>query len=416
MSKQRLTDAVVKSLPLPEKGNKVHYDGDLPGFGVRVTAAGARAFVLNYRTRTGRERRYTIGSFPAWKTAAARKEAEELKRQIDTGADPVGELKAEREAPTVAKMIERFEEEHLPKLRPGTATDYRTLWKLHILPVMRHLKVVEVRFEDVDALHRKMTKAGHRYQANRAVALLSKMFNLAIRWGWRADNPASGIERNSEEKRERYLSAAEIRSLADALNGLEDAQAANIIRLLMLTGARRGEVLAARWEQFDLTNGVWTKPSAMTKQKKTHRVPLSAPARQLLADLRKEAPKDAEFVFPGRHEGHRQEIKRAWATACIAAGICEEVVEKRAKGREVIVQKPTARIHDLRHSYASVLAGAGMSLPIIGALLGHTQPATTQRYAHLLDDPLRQATERAGSVMSAKDEGADVTDIREARR
>jgi integrase len=134
----------------------------------------------------------------------------------------------------------------------------------------------------------------------------------------------------------------------------DDQQAANIIRLLLLTGARRGEVQAARWEQFDLTAGVWTKPGATTKQKTMHRVPLSGPARQLLASIYAEAADGAVYVFPGRSGGHRVEFKRDWAAICTAAGIAG------------------VRIHDLRHSYASILASAGLSLPIIGALLGHT--------------------------------------------
>jgi integrase len=163
-----------------------------------------------------------------------------------------------------------------------------------------------------------------------------------------------------------------------ALAEHDDQQAANIIRLLLLTGARRGEVQAARWDQFDLEDGVWPKPSASTKQRMPHRVPLSAPARLLLNALREKADDDAIYVFPGRSQGHRIEIKGNWAALC--------------KGAEI----KDARIHDLRHTYASVLASSGKSLPIIGALLGHTQPATTARYAHLLDEPLRAATEQAG--------------------
>jgi integrase len=211
------------------------------------------------------------------------------------------------------------------------------------------------------------------------------MFGLAIRWGWRSDNPAKGIERNPEEKRHRYLAGDELGRLTAALAEHEDQQAANIIRLLLLTGARRGEVQAAKWEQLDLTAGVWVKPGSTTKQKTLHRVPLSGPARQLLADLRVKAAKDAQYVFPGRGgEGHRIEIKGDWAAICKAANIS------------------AARMHDLRHTYASVLASAGLSLPVIGALLGHSQPATTARYSHLFDDPLRVATERAADLITGK--------------
>jgi integrase len=380
---QKLDDKIVKALPAPASGNKVYYDSDVTGFGCRVTKGGARSFILNYRTRAGRERRYTIGEFPSWKTGPARAEASEWKRRVRNGEDPLADLEAERAAPTVGDLCTRFAEEHLPKKRPSTQRDYQSAIDRHILPELKYLKVADVSYSDVDALHRKITRRGTPYHANRVLALLSKMFSQAIRWGWRADNPAKGIERNQEHKRQRYLSADELGRLTLALAEHDDQQAANIIRLLLLTGARRGEVLAARWDQLDLKTGTWIKPGATTKQRTEHRVPLSAPARQLLREIWEAAALDQDYVFPGRHgKGHRINVKADWAGLCKAAGIAG------------------ARIHDLRHTYASILAGAGMSLPLIGALLGHTQPATTARYAHLLDDPLRQATERVGAVLS----------------
>lgn len=385
---RKLTDSVVKELPIPDQGNRIHYDLLVKGFGCRVTVAGARSFILNYRTRGGRERRYTIGKFPEWRTAAARTEAIELKKRIDRGEDPLAEIEADRNAKTVSDLCDRFIAEYVPRKRTSTAKDYKAAIENYVRPAMKHFKVADVAFSDIDSLHRKITKGGQRgrgapYVANRTAALLSKMFAQAIRWGWRTDNPAKGVERNHEEKRQRYLSGAEIAALSKTLAAHEDQQAANIIRLLLLSGARKTEVLSARWEHFDLEAGVWTKPSAHTKQKAVHRVPLSAPAMQLLSELREKAEESAEFVFPGRFGRHRVEFKRAWAEICAASGV-------------------VARVHDLRHTYASVLASSGQSLPIIGALLGHTQPATTARYAHLLDDPLRQATERVGAVVSGK--------------
>ncbi|WJI76591.1 MULTISPECIES: site-specific integrase [unclassified Mesorhizobium] len=405
----QLSDAIIKALPAPASGNKITYDDDVKGFGIRVTKAGARAFILNYRTRSGLERRYTIGSFPDWKSGPAREEAKNLKKQIDVGADPMGQVAAARDAKTVGDLCDRFEKEHLTKKRHSTARDYKALIKNHILPALKNKKVAEVEFTDIDSLHRKISKTAP-YLANRAVAVLSKMFGLAIKWRWRTDNPAKGIERNDEQKRHRYLSPAELGKLTEALTALEDQQAANIFRLLLLTGARRGEVQAAKWEQFDLTAGVWTKPGSTTKQKTMHRVPLSAPARLLLTQLREKAKEDAVYVFPGRGADHRVEIKAEWKEVCIAAGI----VTADTVGEKIVVA-PSARIHDLRHTYASVLASAGLSLPIIGALLGHSQPATTARYSHLMDDPLRAATERAGAIVMAKGTGAEISAIKAAR-
>ena len=394
---QRLTDTIVKTLAAPARGNKVRYDAELRGFGLRVTAAGARAFVLNYRVGV-RERRLTIGGWPDWKVAAAREEARRLKRRIDVGEDPLADLEAERGAPTVADLCQRFEAEHLPKKRPATQRDYSAIIRREILPALKHKRVAEVTHSDIDALHRKVSKRAP-YLANRVAAVCSRMFSLSIKWGWRADNPAKGIERNQEDKRHRYLSPDELPRLTEALPTLQDQQAANIIRLLLLTGARRGEALSARWEDIDLGVGVWTKPGATTKQKTLHRVPLSAPARQLLSELRARAADDAVYVFPADGaNGHRAEIKKTWAACCKAAGL------------------QGVRVHDLRHSFASYLASSGQSLPIIGALLGHSQPATTARYAHLLDDPLRAATERAGAIIAPpKKKGADVRRMPERR-
>jgi integrase len=196
----------------------------------------------------------------------------------------------------------------------------------------------------------------------------------------RLDNPAQGLERNREEKRARYLSATELPRLLAAIHKHEQRQGARAILLLLLTGARRAEVLTATWNQFDLDHGVWTKPAASTKQKALHHVPLSNPAIELLKQIQQESVL-SEFLFPARDGGHRIDIKKDWAQVCRAAGITG------------------LRLHDLRHSYASMLVSAGLSLPIVGALLGHSQASTTQRYAHLADDPLRQATAKVGQIV-----------------
>jgi integrase len=423
MSK-KLTDTIVKTLPSPEKGNKITYDSEVKGFGCRVTAAGARSFVLNYRTRSGRERRYTIGSWPDWKTTTAREQAKELKRRIDRGEDPMAELESDRNAKSVTDLCDRYIEEHLPKKRGSSAEDDKAMIARYIKqegdkaakiePRLNYLKVSEVSFSDIDGLHRAITKRGNPYTANRVLALLSKMFNLGIRWQWRSDNPCKGIERNQEEKRHRYLSPDELANLTQALSDHEDKQAADIIRMLLLTGARRGEVQAAKWDQFDLKEGVWTKPGSTTKQKTLHRVPLSAPARQLLSELHDEADGSSEYVFPGRGgKSHRKELKKDWRKLCIAAGLVDTETSEDANGRERIEVTPNARLHDLRHTYASVLASAGLSLPIIGALLGHTQPQTTARYSHLMDDPLRQATERVGAVVMNRGKNAEVHRVKD---
>ncbi len=412
---ERLTDKVVRTMAPPATGNRIAYDEEVKGFGVRITSAGARAFILNYRA-VGRERRITIGSFPDWSVPAAREHAKGLKRDVDQGGDPMGDRHADRAAPTVNALADRFVVEHLAKRRASTVTDYQSILRLYIRPQLGMMRVAEVRHSDVEKLHSSIAKTAP-YRANRAVAVLSKMLSLAVKWEMRTDNPARGIERAPEEKRERFLSPAEIGRLANALTAHPEKASVNAIRLLMLTGARRGETLAARWTEFDLQAGVWVKPSAHTKTKKVHRVPLSAPALLLLSEMHNAAKPGAVFLFPGRPGQPVTDIKRVWAAVCRAAGLAVEVEKateagkpaKDAAGKPVLVWQSTVRIHDLRHTYASILASSGLSLPIIGALLGHTQAATTQRYAHLMDDPLRAATERVGAVVSGA--GKAVADV-----
>jgi integrase len=385
------TDKMLAALPAPTTGNRIVYDDQVKGFGLRITSAGARAFILNYRVAR-RERRITIGSYPDWKLRAAREQAKAYKRRIDLGEDPMATREGDRTASTIGELCDLFEADYLPNRRVSTQEDYRALIRLYIRPRFGKLKVAALRHADIAAWHREIARRAP-YRANRMVAVLSVMMTLAVREGLRPDNPTQGVERAHEEKRERFLSPAEIAKLAEALAAHPEKISANAIRMLMLTGARRGEVLSATWDHFDLGAGVWTKPSAHTKQKKPHRIPLSAPTLALLADMRREAIPGCPLVFPSiktskwAHNGKMAyqaltEIKRTWASVCRAAGISD------------------ARLHDLRHSFASALASSGLSLHIVGALLGHTQPRTSARYAHLYDDTLRAATERVGAMVT----------------
>jgi integrase len=415
-----LIDRLIRGLPTPVSGAVITYDADVPGFGIRITANGVRSFVLNYVVN-GRERRLTIGRFPTWSTTAAREEARALRRKVDARVDPLDEKEADlraaeaaRAAPSMQDLFARYAAEHLPRKAPRGAADDRSMWEQIILPRLGATKVAAVSPADIDALHAEIS-ATRPVRANRVIALVRKGFNLAIRWGWRADNPAAGVHRNHEEKRARYLTAVEILKLSDALLAHPERASANAIRLLMLTGARRSEVLGARWEMFDLEAGIWVKPSAHTKQRETHRVPLSAPAIELLKEVKREAL--GPYVFPGADGKPLTDIKRTWLTVCRTAGLAAQVpartpagmITTLEDGRQRMVWRATARIHDLRHTYASILASEGLSLPIIGALLGHTQPQTTARYAHLLDDPLRAATERVGALITGKGEQTAIT-------
>jgi integrase len=193
-----------------------------------------------------------------------------------------------------------------------------------------------------------------------------------------------------------WLTVEELQKFREALDKYKDQSAANALRLLLLTGSRASEVLKATWEEFDLQRGVWTKPSHHTKQKKQEHMPLSAPARKLLESI---APRDLTGpLFPGRDgKGQRVSLKRPWVQSCKAAGLAEKYTVQGKRG-PLTRYRPTLRVHDLRHNFASHLASNGVSLQVVGKLLGHTQASTTMRYAHLQDAPLRNAANQFGRI------------------
>ena len=209
----------------------------------------------------------------------------------------------------------------------------------------------EVSHDDIDALHREVSRCTP-VQANRCVVILRHFFNISMRWGKVQSNPAVGSIKNPEIARERYLTEKELNSFLCALAARPSTPSRLAIEFLLLTGARRGEVLSATWDQFDLEGGIWTKPSAHTKQRRTHRVPLSTLAIETLRNARQQSA--GNVVFAGRSGKPLVEIKKAFRSVCTDAGIVN------------------FRLHDLRHSFASMLASHGVGLPIIGKLLGHS--------------------------------------------
>lgn len=381
LGSERLSDRLVQNAKPPASGNYVIYDWKLPGFGLRITAKGARSFVLNYRFK-GRERRITIGQYPTWKLLAARKHAEHLRRLIDTGTDPLDERVAERTAPTVKDLYDRYALEHLPNKAPRSAADDRIMWIKDILPALGPKKVADLTASDCDNLHRAIS-VQRPVRANRVLEVLRKALNLAVRWEWIERNPASGARRNPEQKRHRYLGRIEVGRLVRALEDHPERASADALLFMLLTGCRRGEALGAQWSHFDLTNRIWTKPSAETKQRREHRVPYSLAVADLLD--RRLAETGGSFIFPGRLGSPLVEVRKTWSKACEAAGL------------------DRVRIHDLRHTFASLLASSGQSLLVVGELLGHSTPQTTKRYANLYDDSLRMAAESISQFVGIAD-------------
>jgi integrase len=403
----KINQRSVKELTPPEQGNRIVWDSEIKGFGVRLTASGVKSYILDYRVH-GRQRRYTIGRHPEWTVEAARRKAAELKPRIADGYDPLEVKQKQTGEPTVADLSAQYLERHaIPNKRAGSLRDDQRMLDAIVLPKLGKLRLAAVGARDIEALAASLKATP--YQANRVLALLSHMFNKAAEWKWTTENPVQGIPRYHEDRRERWLSGEELAAFAAALDsyGAENPSAANALRLLLLTGAREGEVLKADWMQFDLERGVWTKPSAHTKEKKIEHVPLSDQALAILRAMKFEGATGP--LFPGSNGSARVTLRRPWMQVCKLAGLAREI---RLKGRrrEIVRYKPTLRIHDLRHNFASYLVSNGASLPIVGKLLGHTQVATTQRYAHLADAPLRDAANVFGRIFAAsKPEGGDNT-------
>jgi integrase len=399
MREGRITQRFVERLQAPKEGSIVEWDGQVPGFGVRITAAKVISFVLNYSIH-GREHRYTIGRWPEWSAIAARNEALELRRGIAAGKDPLHEKFLRRSERTVSDLAKEYLDRHATvHKRPSSLRNDRSMLDGIILPRLGQLSLSAVGRRDIEAQHQSLKATP--YRANRVLSLLSSMFNKAVDWEWLIKNPARKIRRFHEDRREAWLTADQLAALDKALDqyGKESAEA---IRLLILTGSRENEVLGAEWNQFDLERGIWTKPSHHTKEKKTEHVPLSSAA--LLVLKRMAEKKRDKFLFPGHGtKKARRSIRRPWVQSCRMAGIAIPYTVQ-GKRKELTRWRPIVRIHDLRHTFASHLVSRGKSLPTVGRLLGHTMPSTTARYAHLADESLRAATNDFGDMLHPQPE------------
>ena len=400
----KLTEKVLREAePVVGRDYQI-FDADVRGFAVCIYRGGGRAFTLDYR-HAGRQRRMTFGRWPEWSVAAARDRAKELRREIDAGGDPLVQRGELREAPRVDDLIERYCAQHLPKLAERNAADQRSALAKMVAPVWGRKLVTEITSTDVDKLLTKIAEGRARphkekpnnrarklqpakptpVRANRIGEVLRKMFTLAVEWGWCEDNPAQRFHRRIETARERFLSKEEIASLGAALDAATDTRAADIIRMCMLTGARLGEVRQARFEQFNLEHLSWSKPPTMTKQRRVHRVPISDETAIIVRQRHIQAPQGTPWLFPGVTPGQPvQEVRRFWAQ-----------IQKQCGLQEV-------HIHDLRHTFASLLVSGGASLEMIGKLLGHSQIQTTLRYAHLMDSPLRAGVDAVASAFRPK--------------
>lgn len=411
MATVKLTSRAVAAAT-PDPARDVYlWDTEVRGFGLKITPAGSKSYLLKYRVGSGRGarvRRFTIGSPGSpWTPTTARAEALRLMGDIAAGVDPMQERSDRARELTVAELCDLWLAEGCTTKRESTIAMDRSRIRAHVKPLLgrRHLRSIErgdvERFlRDVaagkTAAKAKTGKArglsrvrGGRGAATRTVGMLGSIFEFAVARGLLDSNPARGVKRWPDEKRERFLSAAELARLGDVLRasaGSEHPSAIAAVRLLALTGCRKAEILGLRWEHVDLELGALRLPTSKTGAKVVH---LGPPAVQLLSTLPRTV--GCPFVLPGHVEGsHFRGLQKAWVRIRERAGL-EDV-----------------RLHDLRHSFASVGAAGGDSLLIIGSLLGHRKAATTQRYAHLSQDPVKDAAGRiAGRIAAAMDGGAD---------
>jgi integrase len=389
----------------------------LAGFGVGAFPSGTKVYVAQFR-KDGRSRRFAIGEHGRLTPDEARSEAKKLLGAIEKGIDPIEERRVARGVRTFREIAEEFMHRHVAsKRKDRTHYEYERLLDVHIYPALGSRRIIDVRRVDVARLHTSLSD--RPFVANRCLALISSLWN----WAARRDevqfdnNPAKGIDRNPEQGRERYLTSMEFERLGSALRMAEtiglpwtvdetkpkakhtpkadkrrtvaDPFAVATIRLLILTGARLREILHTRWESVDFERGIIHLEDSKTGRKPIY---LSAAALSVLSDLPR--IEGNPYVIPGGKDGApRADLKRPWAA-----------IVKAAKLQGL-------RIHDLRHSFASIGAGASMGLPIIGRLLGHSQPQTTARYSHLQADPLRRAADTIGATISAAMEGKQTAQI-----
>ena len=384
LNRRSISRRTVEALSVEK--DTVFWDSEIPGFGIRVYASGVKVYIVQSRA-DGKSVRVTVGRHGVITADQARRRAVQIINRIKAGEEPVPMPLSAKLAggPTVADLAARYMEEHIAvRCKPGTAGLARKTIDKYILPAFGKLPLAAVEREQVAALHARMY--GVPYAANRTVAILSRMFNRAEAWGMvpEGSNPCGSVVRYRERKREMFLTEEEFRRIGRMLNevavvGGLSVHAVAAIRLLMLTGCRKSEILTLRWQDVDLAANELRLVDSKTGPRP---VPLSPAAAGVLADLPRVSGNP--WVIPGHKAGtHITNLDKPW-----------NIIRTRAGLRHV-------RIHDLRHSFASRALALGESLPMIGKLLGHSQIRTTERYAHLARDSVKASAARVAASIGA---------------
>jgi integrase len=385
----KLTKKMIDKLEKQDKDYSV-FDSELPGFGVRVLPSGRKSYILQYRASRTKVRKKALGMHGVIALDEARKKAFSMLAEVQSGIDPVGVTQEKQNALTLRELAQKFITEHIDvHLKEKTAWGYKRNLDKFFLPELGDLKVTEVQRSDIAAFHHRRRKTP--YEANRCFAMISKMFNLAEMWGMRPDNtnPCRHLKKYPEYKRERYLTSEETKRLGEVLRQMvqeesESLSAIHCIKLLLFTGCRLSEIQTMKWAYIKWDQNEIHLPDSKTGAKTVY---ISNAVIQLLHAIKShlDTPIGNPYVIYGKLEGaHLTDMQKPW-----------QRIRKRAGLSDV-------RIHDLRHSFASYAASQGMSLQMIGKLLGHTQVQTTARYAHLMSDSIKEA---AGQVANAIGDG-----------
>ncbi|HEX2529431.1 MAG TPA: site-specific integrase [Geminicoccus sp.] len=408
----KLTKRVVDAA-LPETGEFL-WDDEVKGFGLRVRPT-SKTYYVQYK-HDGATRRVKIGRHGPLLPEEARIEAKKILGAVARGQDPAQERNDKRKDLTVEEVCSRYLEHGASTLKASTREAVERAVRRHIVPLIGRKKLNALTGGDIERMMSAIGKGetatdertGHRGRsivkggqgaAARTVAYLRSILAYAVRDKLRSDNPAAGIRLKPSRPMERFLSPAEIGRLGEALVEAEmkgeRVEVTNAIRLLLLTGARKQEVLQLRWNEVDLDGGYLRLGDSKTGRKV---IAIGAPARQLLAEM----PRKGDYVFPAaKGNGPLVGLQKPWNAIRTAARLGD------------------VRVHDLRHSHASTAVAAGESLFLTGKLLGHARPETTARYAHLADDPLRAAADRVAGRIADQlgqrvDTTADIVPIRRA--
>lgn len=379
-----LSNRMVERLKVEK--DTVFWDRDLTGFGVRVYPTGGKVYVVQARGPGG-PKRVTVGRHGVLGAEQARQRAALIIARVKAGEAPMPELMTAKPAggPTVGELARRYLEEYVTvRYKPSSVAPTRTVVNRYIVPELGKLPLTAVDRAQVTALHHRLYRTP--YIANMVIGTLSLMYRLAGAWGLvpEGSNPCHSVIKYPERKRERFLTDREFARLGQVLDEVEtrggaSAPAVAALRLLMLTGCRKSEILTLRWEDVVLDANELRLPDAKTGARV---VPLSPSAVNLLAGLPRTP--GSPWVIPGRKPGtHMRDLDDAW-----------QVIRSRAGLDDV-------RIHDLRHSFASRALALGESLPMIGKLLGHSQAETTARYAHLARDSVQESATRIAESIAA---------------